>query len=320
MTPPDQYADEDTSPTECDVANKADLTAYRDLRARAFALLRTDEEHSVWAQIIEFNWLDATFRIINEARRNATGAHPNAAIAPLLGEFVDQAYVMGVVGAVGRLTDPPSEDAVRGVVSLPTVLRMLRDNLTLFRREIFVSHDGVPYDPTAPAEVWEPGVRWVAHGPHDISADRHALFDRLSRKTPDKRSRSDVVHFRVLAGLEDRLAHPSIIKIRRHRNKVVSHAADATARAGIGKLGLSLADVDDTARALIEITEVLATILTGEILVGSPIPIAQFDVLEHLGEPFAFQSDLTDLQSLWDETVRMREGWSDDALRNVLGR
>ena len=71
---------------------------------------------------------------------------------------------------------------------------------------------------------------------------------------------------------------------------------------------------------LIEVTETLATILTGEILVGMPVPVATFDVLEHFAEPFAFESDLEALQDLWDETTRTREGWSEAAVEAVLGR
>ena len=77
------------------------------------------------------------------------------------------------------IAEVAAEDEGRGVVSLPTVLRFLRDNHSLVRREMFVCFDGAPYDPTPPEEPWDPGVRWVAKGPHDISRDRHDLFDRL---------------------------------------------------------------------------------------------------------------------------------------------
>jgi uncharacterized protein (DUF2267 family) len=309
-----------TPPEDCDIADQTDLAAYRALRERAHGLLRRDEEHSIFAQIIDFNWWDATYRVINEARRTVDADRKNAAVAPVLGEFIDQSYVMGVVAAVGRLTDPASEDEGRGVVSLPTVLRLLRDNHSLVRREMFVCFDGAPYDPTAPEEPWEPGVRWAARGPHDISRDRHELFDRLSRKSLHRRERTDVVHRKVLAALEDRLSHTAITGIRRHRNKVVSHAADATSRGGIERFGLKLETVDQASRALIEVTETLATILTGEILVGMPVPVATFDVLEHFAEPFAFDSDLAALQALWDETTRTREGWSEAAVAAVVGR
>ncbi|MFN3780059.1 MAG: AbiU2 domain-containing protein [Brevundimonas aurantiaca] len=305
---------------DCDIADKTELAAYRALRERAHDLLRGDEEHSIFAQLIDFNWRDAIYRIINEARRTVSADRKNAAVAPVLGEFIDQSYVMGVVAAVGRLTDPPSIDSGKGVVSLPTVLRLLRDHHDLVRREMFVCFDGVPYDPTPQEEPWEPGVRWVARTPQDISGDRHALFDRLSRKTPDRRARTDVVHRKVLAAMEDRLAHRAIAGIRRHRNKVVSHAADATSRAGSERFGLSLATVDDAGRALIEVTETLATILTGEILIGMPVPVATFDILEDFSEPFAFDSDLEALQDLWDHTARTREGWSETAVSAVLGR
>lgn len=307
----------------CEAADKAALSAYRDLRTRALNLMRGDEERSILSQVIELFWRDATYRVINEARRPTTATNKNAAVSPVLGEFIDQSYVIGVVTAVARLTDQPGEQPHLGVVSIPTLLRLLRDNHALVRREMFVSFDGIPYDPTPPAasmEDFEPGVRWVEIGPHEISNDRHLLFDRLSRKTPDRRARTDVVHRKVLAGLESRLSHPSIIKIRQHRNKVVAHAADAASRTGIDRFGLSLAAVDGANRAIIEVVETLATIFTGEILVGMPVPVAAFDVLEYLGEPFAFPEDLPRLQNVWATTTSEREGWSDGAVVAVLGR
>lgn len=92
-------------PEDCDIADKIELDAYRALRERVHGLLRADEEHFIFAQLIDFNWRDATYRIINEARRTVSADRKNAAVAPVLGEFIDQSYVMGVVAAVGRLTE-----------------------------------------------------------------------------------------------------------------------------------------------------------------------------------------------------------------------
>ena len=69
---------------ECDVTDTGALLKYRDLRMTVFDLLRGDEDHSIWEQMVTLFWRDATYRVFNEARRTASEARPNAAISGLL--------------------------------------------------------------------------------------------------------------------------------------------------------------------------------------------------------------------------------------------
>jgi hypothetical protein len=308
-------------PSECDVTDFVALARYRKLRATAFQLLRGDEEHSIWEQMVTLFWRDASYRLFNEARRTASDERPNAAISGLLGEFLDAAYILFEVTAISRLTDPPSSEPERGLVSLPTILQLLRDNRELITREMFVAFDGSPYDPTPPMTTERfTEVRWVAREPWDDSEQRHLLFDRLSRRSPDRRKRSDLVHSKVLTMLERKLAIPTIRSIRSHRNKVISHAADRASRTGLTPLGLSMASIDEAHLALLQVTETLATALTGEILIGGPVPQPQFDFLEKIDLPFAFRDDLGELEAYFFSHLRVREDWSRDAVSTVLGR
>lgn len=306
---------------ECDVTDTGALLKYRDLRVTAFELLRGDEDHSIWEQMVTLFWRDATYRMFNEARRTASEARPNAAISGLLGEYIDAAYILFEVTAISRLTDQPQDDPERGLVSLPTILKLVRDNRSLITREMFVAFDGVPYDPipVAPAEHFT-GVRWVAREPWEVSEERHTLFDRLSRRTPDRRTRQDQVHRKVLASIADRLSSPTLSVIRSHRNKVISHAADHASRAGLSPLALSLASIDVAHRSLLEATETLATILIGEILIGGPVPQPQYDFLDKLDMPFVFQDDLAGLNDHFSTHLLERERWSRNAVEEVLGR
>lgn len=297
---------------------------YLRFRTEARALLKDDEDHSIWAQIVSLFWRDAQFRTFNEARRSATPAKPNAAIASLLASFIDEAYVEREISAIGRLTDPPASDTGRAVVSLPTVLALIRDACVDITRENFVTFDGAPYDPVQDADAARasirPGVRWVARQPWDDAEDRHRLFDRLSRKDPTHRTPADRIHRKVLAACEQRLQLPQIVKFRKYRNKVVSHAATKSSRSGLEQLGISLADVDIAHRAILEVAETVATIATGEILIGSPVAIPQYNALEHLELPFVHDADLERLRNHWDGFTNERERWSRDAVKAVLGR
>jgi hypothetical protein len=306
----------------CDVSDAAALRTYRKFRARTQELLKGDEDHSIWAQLVALFWTDATYRLFNEARRRATEEKPNGAISSLLGGYIDDAYVAAEVGSIGRLTDPAAETPERGVVSLPTLLSLVRAHRHVITRENFVAFDGAPYDPTvskaAGQTALRPGVRWVAREPWDDSEDRHLLFDRLSRKAPANRKRSDIIHRKVLSACEQRLAIEPIRLVRKHRNKVISHAADRTSRGSLDRLKVSLASLDDAHRALLEVAEVLSMICRGEILVGGPVAIPQGLHLEGIDLPFAFPGDVDRLESVWQDHTLAREAWSNGALESVL--
>jgi hypothetical protein len=307
---------------KCDVSNADSLRAYRKFRAQAQELLKDDEDHSIWAQVVSLFWADATYRLFNEARRPATADKPNGAISPLLGPFIDDAYVASEVGSIGRLTDPAVDIPERGVVSLPTLLSLVRAHRHVITRENFVAYDGAPYDPSpskaAARAAFRPGVRWVAREPWDDAEDRHVLFDRLSRKAPDKRKRGDIIHSKVLAACEQRLAIEPIRLVRKHRNKVMSHAADRASRNGLTRLKVSLASLDQAHRVLLEVAEVLSLVCRGEVLIGGPVAIPQGAHLEGIDLPFAFPEDMERLESEWQAHTTAREAWSDEALDSVL--
>lgn len=306
---------------ECDVSDHARLTSYRRLRATAFELLRGDEDHSIWEQMVTLFWRDATYRIFNEARKSASDARPNAAVSGLLGEYIDASYLLFEVTGISRLTDEAQVDASRSLVSIPTILKLVRDNRGLITREMFVAYDGIPYD-WKPKELqnWTAGVRWVAREPWEVSEERHNLFDRLSRRSPERRARGDQVHSRVLAAIARRLSGPTISSVRAHRNKVISHAASHSSRAGLKPLALSLASIDSAHRSLLEATEALSVILLGEIMIGGPVPQPQYDFLDRLDLPFAFGDDLAGLEQHFFQHLKDRERWSSSAVEAVLGR
>lgn len=311
-----------TTISDCDISDKTFLAEFRAFRDRVAELLRGDEEHSISAQLLELFWHDATFRTFNEARRTNTADRRNAAIAPLLANYLDNAYIQSEVLAVSRLTDPPAEEAKLGVVSLPTVIKVLRDNIHLVTREMYVCYDGLPFDCEAAAAdehaatPFVSGVRWMAVPPSDYSRWAHNVFDRLSGKAADRRHREDRIKPGVLRWLERQIQGEDISKIRLHRNKVLAHKADRTSR-GAGpaaRLGLSLNGIDALHKRLLNVAEVLSWATLGEVLVGTPIATPQYDQLEGLDSVFAFPEDLESLENLWRAMSAEKENWCVESL------
>lgn len=105
----------------------------------------------------------------------------------------------------------------------------------------------------------------------DVS-DHERLTSYRRLRAPERRARGDQVHSRVLAAIARRLSGPTISSVRAHRNKVISHAASHSSRAGLKPLALSLASIDSAHRSLLEATEALSVILLGEIMIGGPVP------------------------------------------------
>lgn len=312
-----------TSADKCDVSDFCRLRDYRFVTQQAHELLRGDPSHSILSQILEMFWQDACFRIFNRARRaNGDKSRKTASMAPLLASFLDGAYVQGEVLAISRLTDAPSSDPDKGVVSIPAVTKLLKDNHNLITREMFVCHDGSPFDYQA-AEAKEDayilqqgitGAQWVEVPSSFYSESAHKIFDRLSGRRPDQRRRDDVIKPGLIRWLNSHIQGDDFTKVRNHRNKILAHKATRQSRGPLERLGISLAAADGMHRRLLEAAEVLSWSLLGEPLVGNPIPTAQFDQLEGFDRMFVFPEDIDQLHAFWGGLSNEREQWSRSAL------
>lgn len=319
---------------KCDVVDRHKLKRYREHAERWFAWLASDEEHAISKQLSDLLWHDAVFRVLNEARRLA-GAEASASRAPLLAQFIDQGYVSGQVLGISKLVEssPDGPNTTRGVVSLKRVVDELSANRDIFTREIFVAHDGLPYDYTPVEQAFladqsakrgtQPAlVGLEIEGPKawDSSKGLHELFDRLAGLDPAVRQRDDRLPDRVFDTLAQALEDPVFAGVRALRHKRLAHAADAISRLhSPPKSGLKL---DDTARAHRILLGVLQAISAGVLhgaWRGAAIPVAQFDIFEHFPEPLIRLDQVERLRQTWDEIAVERDRWLAEGYSNFLG-
>ena len=322
------------SEDECDVADRDKLKRYREHATRWFDWLETDDEHAITRQLSDLMWHDATFRILNEARR-LDGAEASSSRAPLLAQFIDQGYVAGQVLGISKLVEPSSNvpNTKRGVVSLKRLVDELSSNRDLFTREVFVSHDGLPYDYAAVEQAYlakrferhgtEPGFEWMdteGPGAWDTAERLHELFDRLSGIKPDARQRGDRLPDGVFDRLLKALGDPVFEGIRILRHKRLAHAADAVSR--LQKIAKSGLKMDETAQAHRILLGVLQAISAG-LLYGSwrasAIPVAQFSIFEHFPEPLVREDQVGRLRESWDRNAAERDQWLKDGYADLLG-
>lgn len=322
------------SEDQCDVADRDKLKRYRENAARWFDWLETDDAHAITRQLSDLMWHDATFRILNEARR-LEGAEASSSRAPLLAQFIDQGYVSGQVLGISKLVEPSPNvpNTKKGVISLKRLVDELSEHRDLFTREVFVAHDGLPYDYEAVHQVYlaklferhgtEPVFEAMeTEGPEawDTAQRLHELFDRLSGIKPHARQREDRLPDSIFDTLTKALDDSIFENIRVLRHKRLAHAADAVSRLQkTAKAGLKM---DETAQAHRILLGVLQAISAG-LLYGSwrasAIPVAQFNIFEHFPEPLAREDQVGRLREAWDGIAAERDQWLTDGYADLLG-
>ena len=140
---------------QCDVSDPECLRQFRDKRTEWITWLRGNDPHSIWRQITALLWDDVLFRTVNDLRREAREC-PSESVgfnSPVLRLF-DAGFVTTQVTAIRRLTDRQPKDSTKGVISLRRLIADIRDQRHLIPREIYVSYDGLPYDPEPVQAAW----------------------------------------------------------------------------------------------------------------------------------------------------------------------
>src|SRR4051794_7429694 len=109
----------------CDVVDQNLLIRYRQ-KLDEWKTWLVEDENSVWHQIRELCWYDATYRIINASRGLAKPREEGwVSLNRTLASFNDQAWLIMMVLGIGRLTD---ESRKNDVLSIPGLLNDIRNN------------------------------------------------------------------------------------------------------------------------------------------------------------------------------------------------
>lgn len=282
----------DNYPTgQCDVKDKTSLAEYFTKRKIWLVWLRGDPDHSILRQIYTMLLNDAIFRLINESRRIALENKRSSCILNrAIGAFTDQGYAATQVLAIRRLLDERKD-----VISLRRLLTDIEKNRCLITRENYVSHDGVPYDPQACVE----------------SSIRHEAFDKLSRILPDDRSPKDKICPVIFACLNKQLKSSGASRVIQLGNKFIAHAADSKSwqQLNNAQQWISFEKLEACHSAICRIAHAISTQLLWDGSHGL-MPIPQYDVLEHLDQPWLSQADVQTLQAFWDNHCDNVKAWT----------
>jgi hypothetical protein len=314
-------------PEDCDVADRERLVAYRAKRSEWLRLLDDDPQHSISKQLSAMQWNDVAYRCFNEARRFASAAQPTSAVAPMLGEFLDVGYVATQVLAISKLLERNPKDPNKSVISLRRVVEDLAEHRQLLTREMFICHDGLPYDPAPARERFytalasQPGSKaaWVAtREPEGWGTVElmHTTFDRLSGVTSAQRSRDDLIRTDIFDALELGLKQPVFTTLLQLRHKLIAHAADSNNRPNSLQQA-TLNDLLSAHRILVKTAHTIGATLLFESGAGG-LPTPQFDQFEHLQHPFINPNNLEDLEKSWNDQSKIRDEWLRQADAELL--
>lgn len=306
----------DYQPNACDVRAKQRLRKYREKLTLWYEWMSGDSEHSIWKQIYIMLWNDAVYRMFNDAKGIAAN-HPSAAVGfnSPVSRFMDQGYVATQLLAIRRLVEKNERD---DAISLRRLLRDMKANCDLLTREIYVSHDGLPYDPApGKAEFFREIVdgkretcgRMETKGPKAWAASQraHRSFDKLSGATV-KPKRNDRIDSKILDKLSSQLGACS--GMTTIASAFIAHAADASRRNQItpAERSVTLEKISLAQKAICRV----ASYVYGPILYiggSSLLPTPQYNFMESLDKPWITSENIPLLRQCWEKHRKKVESW-----------
>jgi hypothetical protein len=318
---------------QCDVRDKAQCAAFRAKFAEWMHWLQ-DDENSVFNQIHAMTWHCAVFQTINESRRLAEG-RPSAALNGMVAEFIDDGFVAIQALAVRRLLEKPARREDRQIISLRRVLDDIFANRAIITREMYVCHDGLPYEfkdglerrmhhlmremagkPKSERFAWGSTV-----GPEAFSSSKrvHKEFDALAGVKEDQRLPDDVICDEIFWQLNEILAHSGHEEFKTLADKTIAHAGDARSRelAAEARRAFTLQRLAACHKAIFRVTNFIGGSILGSTNIGG-FPHPQFNQFEHLNHAWCRTEDLSLLQSNWDAYVAEVEGWGSTETSELL--
>ncbi len=284
----------------CDVKDKEKLALFRMKRAEWIRWLSGESYHSIFNQIDNLLWFDTVFRTINEARRISSEKKSSETgfNRPLI-DLLDRGFVESQTLAIRRLTDANFYSPQKAVISIIRLIDDIRININLFTRENYICHDGILYKELSEEKDEEKRF----HCEH-----KHAIFDRLSGTSSEKRKRTDKLK---VSEISDRKQELKVCdKIRTYVNKFVAHASDPENRPCLSEeqRGVTLDTLDKCYQAIVKVTSFIGTIVLYETSSGG-VPTPQFDQLENLDKPMVSEYNVELLHSCWEQRRSEINSW-----------
>ena len=294
---------------DCDVIDQVSLNKYRAKREEwlEWYELHNDEPNSIQQQILSMIFIDL---LPNDGQATSGSGPEYSAKSGLLAHLLDQGYVATQVLAIRRLLDKRKD-----VVSLRRLFDDIVAHKHLFTREIYVGHDGLPYEfdawkalpPSIEKQIW--GIEAPGLSQFLMSRQLHEKFDRLSGVQAANRQRSDLVRQEVFDRLKQWLESPSAERLITLSHKFLAHAADVNSRGSLSYSGIQLSDVTEVHRDVIRIERAITDELLFIGIVRNVVPMTPLGFLKGLDHPYVQTEFKAKMEEHWKQLADERDEW-----------
>ncbi|MBM3215159.1 hypothetical protein FJZ36_09625 [Candidatus Poribacteria bacterium] len=317
-----------TAIARCDVLDRAKLQEFHRKRREWLEWIDGRNRRAIWCQVQDVSWNLTLYSTVvdllaHSDRERPADAYPNPWILRM---FCDQFYVSQAL-AIRRLLDPQPKNTLKGVISLRRLLDDIKQHRCLFTREVYVAHDGLPYDYVPVHDRWpfcgaEPAGVYTA--PWRDSELAHQDFDRLARSSRHfgdlvtqagrARRRTEPIDCDWFNWLDKLLKSKPITDLEQFVNKHIAHTADNFSRQSLTRAQSRLG-LNQLWKCLEPLFQVLSFV-HGSLLQGP----AQVDVVPHV-----LDDHLTGLDKPWVHTSAVPQAcqsWQKHAkaLNDLWGR
>ena len=302
------------------VLNRTALAQYQAKREKWMRWYSLDEHepNSIERQIASMVFLDMTYCILAEARIDTDGASV-AAASGFLANFLDHGYVATQVLAIRRLLDNRSD-----VISVRRLLKDIKKSRHLLTREIYVSHDGLPYDFEGflhchSNAVGTLGLSTPLEGAAFIASSRHRNFDLLCGSLAPNRKRDDIINKRVFERLEEWLDTTVAEKLNDLSNRFFAHASEMNSVGSLACSDILLADISEAQRSIIRVEQAITDLL---LCIGEKrdvVPRPPIGFLRGLDRPYSAAGAIAGLEEKWRQLAAEKNSWRSGIAEDLFG-
>ena len=292
-------------------------------RYDSYALLREAIIHDldrtdgvgIWSQLSEMVWHWGVFEVSHEARRLQEKSPSNLVgfNGPVC-ELFDRGFAALQLLAIRRLLDNGKH-----AISLRKVFDTVQANKRLITRDVYVSFDGTPYDPTP---IRERHDRWLVDQvragdgfyfgsspdwalPASISERRHNQFDILCGVSPESRAPTDQLLQPYLSRLEKNLSQNR--KIADEVTVHLAHAIDPKSKRWNAPT-TSWSQLWQATKSLYQTANRIGVAIF-HTSAGGGLPTYQGNLLDDLEHGWCLNENLPLLDQKWDEIDREVASW-----------
>ena len=272
-----------------------------------------DDTTGIYSLVQDLLWNYAAFQttvqIVNLAsQRQDEGVTLNQMLFNLIREGYWSSFLLGA----RRLLDKGVFNGPKGVYSIRSVLKDVKESRSWLNRKIYVEHlHGAAFDTARLIQeaenAWRAANGPVWGDPARIKSDAaHKCFDELSGITPADRSPDDLMSAAIFDRIEARLA--ALDKVVVHVDKHVAHSGSKASRENTFLQNFDMHEVRTTLKHLKEVSTLVGVWFANEGSGG----LATFlgDQFNGLDQPVIRSADIQILENHWQEMDRDISKWN----------